>query len=98
VQKNLLDISCGTGNYTLKMLTKLQDLNCTLNDFSLPMLEKAKERVSHITSRKVKTIQLDMRELELGAETFDIIFAAAVLHHLRDDEDWLNVSQRFTMP
>jgi tRNA (cmo5U34)-methyltransferase len=89
--KNLLDIGCGAGNYTLKALSKLPHLNCTLNDLSLPMLEKAKERVSASTSGKVEIIQLDMRELVLGSETFDIILAAATLHHLRDDQDWINV-------
>jgi tRNA (cmo5U34)-methyltransferase len=88
---NLLDIGCGAGNYTLKMLSKMPGLNCTLNDLSLPMLEKAQERISPETSGSVKTIQLDMRELDLGNETFDIVLAAATLHHLRDDEDWTNV-------
>jgi tRNA (cmo5U34)-methyltransferase len=27
----------------------------------------------------------------LGKDTFDIILAAATLHHLRDDQDWINV-------
>jgi tRNA (cmo5U34)-methyltransferase len=89
--KNLLDIGCGAGNYTLKMLSKIPDLNCTLNDLSLPMLDKAKERVTEKTSGKVRAIQLDMRELELGHETFDVVLAAATLHHLRDDQDWINV-------
>jgi tRNA (cmo5U34)-methyltransferase len=89
--KNLLDIGCGAGNYTLKMLSKLPGLNCTLNDLSLPMLEKAEERVSKSTSGKIEIIQLDMRDLSLGEETFDIVLAAATLHHLRDDQDWIDV-------
>ena len=35
----LLDIGCGAGNYTLKMLTKVPGLNCVLNDLSMPMLQ-----------------------------------------------------------
>jgi tRNA (cmo5U34)-methyltransferase len=89
--KNLLDIGCGAGNYTLKMLSKLPGLNCTLNDLSMPMLSKAQERVSSQTSGKVKLIQEDMRNLELENESLDIILAAATLHHLRDDQDWINV-------
>lgn len=88
---NMLDIGCGAGNYTLKMLSKIPNLNCTLNDLSAPMLEKAKERVSKETLGIVKTIQLDMRALDLGRNSFDIILAAATLHHLRDDQDWINV-------
>lgn len=86
--KELLDIGCGAGNYTLKMLSKIPGLNCTLNDLSMPMLEKAKERVTAETTGKVSLIQLDMRELELEDEKYDIILAAATLHHLRGDEEW----------
>jgi tRNA (cmo5U34)-methyltransferase len=93
--KELLDIGCGAGNYTLKMLTKIPNLNCTLNDLSLPMLERAKERISAQTSGTVTTIQLDMKELDLPAEKFDIILAAATLHHLRTDEDWELVFTKF---
>ena len=88
---NLLDIGCGAGNYSLKMLSKLPDLNCTLNDLSLPMLEAAKKRVSTSTKGTVTTIQMDMRELDLEPGSYDIVLAAATLHHLRDDDDWENV-------
>lgn len=84
----LLDIGCGAGNYTLKMLNKLPDLNCVMNDLSLPMLEKAHERVSAHTSGQVTIIQDDMRNLNLPDAHFDIVLAAATLHHLRGDEDW----------
>lgn len=86
--QNLLDIGCGAGNYSLKMLTKIADLNCTLVDLSKPMLDKAKERVSAKTNNTVETIQGDIREVNLKENSFDIILAGAVLHHLRDDKDW----------
>jgi len=84
----LLDIGCGAGNYTLKMLSKIGNLNCTLNDLSLPMLQRAMERVSAQTNGKITILQDDMRNLVLPDEHFDIILAAATLHHLRDDADW----------
>ena len=86
--KELLDIGCGAGNYTLKMLGKIPNLNCTLNDLSLPMMEKAKERISPLTKGTVTIIQDDMRNLSLPDNHFDIILAATTLHHLRDDHDW----------
>lgn len=86
--RELLDIGCGAGNYTLKMLSKIPFLNCTLNDLSLPMLTKAKERISEKTSGKITLIQEDMRQLDLKESHFDIILAAAVFHHLRDEADW----------
>src|SRR3954465_3451454 len=53
---NLLDIGCGAGNYTLKMLSKISNLNCTLNDLSMPMLERAKQRASAETNGEVTII------------------------------------------
>ncbi|WP_158795330.1 class I SAM-dependent methyltransferase [Pedobacter sp. L105] len=88
---NLLDIGCGAGNYTLKMLEKVPNLNCTLIDLSLPMLEKAKERVSAVTTGKVETIQMDILQADLPENQYDIVLAAAVLHHLREDQDWETV-------
>jgi tRNA (cmo5U34)-methyltransferase len=85
---NVLDIGCGAGNYTLKMLSKVLNLNCTLVDLSLPMLNRAFERVSKETNGTVEAKQGDIREVTLTENHFDIILAGAVLHHLRDDQDW----------
>jgi tRNA (cmo5U34)-methyltransferase len=86
--ENLLDVGCGGGNYSLMMLTKIPDLNCTLVDLSKPMLDKALERVSQKTKKNVTILQGDIREVELNENHYDIILAGAVLHHLRDDNDW----------
>lgn len=84
----LLDIGCGAGNYTLKMLQKLPNLNCTLVDLSQPMLDKAFVRVSQTTTGNVTILQGDIRNIPLQNEQFEIILAGAVLHHPRDDKDW----------
>lgn len=86
--KSILDVGCGAGNYSLMMLGKVPDLNCTLLDLSGKMLERAMERVSVKTSGDVSIIQGDIRDVLLPEASFDIILAGAVLHHLRDDEDW----------
>lgn len=85
---DLLDIGCGAGNYSLKMLQVLPNLNVALLDLSQPMLERAAQRVGAATSGRVVTHQADIRDLELGEAQFDIILAAAVFHHLRADEEW----------
>jgi tRNA (cmo5U34)-methyltransferase len=86
--KNILDIGCGAGNYTIMMLSKIPNLNCSLVDLSMPMLTRAFERVSQKTKNKVEIFQGDIRTIELQENHFDIILAGAVLHHLRDDLDW----------
>lgn len=86
--ENILDIGCGAGNYSLMMLLKISNLNCTLVDLSKPMLDKAFERVSQQTNGNVEIVKGDIREVVLAKNHFDIILAGAVLHHLRDDNDW----------
>ena len=93
--RHVLDVGCGAGNYTLKLLERLPGLEATLIDLSLPMLERAKARVSRASGGLVTTIQADIRAVELPEEQFDIILAAAVLHHLRTDEEWRKVIAAF---
>src|SRR6185437_5931386 len=47
--RHILDVGCGAGNYTLKMLEKLANLNATLIDLSPRMIERAVARVSAAT-------------------------------------------------
>lgn len=84
----LLDIGCGAGNYSLKMLERLPDLDVTLLDLSAPMLERAKQRVRGSTQGEVRTIQSDIRQVDLGTGVFDIILGGMVFHHLRNSAEW----------
>lgn len=93
--KHVLDVGCGAGNYTLKLLQRLADLDATLIDLSQPMLDRARQRVGAASRGKIATRQGDIRELELGENTCDIILAAAVLHHLRSDDQWRAVFAKF---
>lgn len=86
--RSLLDIGCGAGNYTLKLLTRLPSLNCTLLDLSRSMLNRAVERVGQATTGSVTAVQADIRSFHPPSGSFDVIVAAAVLHHLRDDQEW----------
>ena len=92
---SVLDVGCGAGNYTLKLLERLPDLNVTLIDLSKAMLDRAVERVRAVTSGSIKVIQGDIRQIDIGLERHDIILAASVLHHLRDDSQWRAVFEKF---
>lgn len=93
--RHALDVGCGAGNYTLKLLERLPNLDATLIDLSQPMLDRARERVGRATAGRITTIQADIREVELPDEGFDIVLAAAVLHHLRADQEWRDVFAAF---
>ena len=86
--ENLLDIGAGAGNNTISILREVPKINCHLCDISLPMLERAKERITEENAGEVKIFHSDFRNLDLPDSHYDLVVAAAVLHHLRDDQDW----------
>ena len=86
--KTVLDIGCGAGNNTLKLLQFCNPLDCDLVDLSRPMLDRAFERLSAVNSGAIRTFQADIRSVELLEGHYDVVIAAAVLHHLRDEDDW----------
>jgi len=88
----LLDIGCGAGNYTLKLLQSLPLRAVTLVDLSRPMLDRAVERIhAAAPAVEITAIQADIRETTLPKAAFDVAVAAATLHHLRDDREWHSV-------
>ena len=92
---HVLDVGCGAGNYTLKLLQQIPKLDVTLIDLSQPMLERAKERVRKATAGDITAIQGDIREIHLPEHQCDIVLAAAVLHHLRTEAEWRAVFAAF---
>lgn len=86
----LLDLGCGGGNLTLRLIQEIGALDCHLADLSRPMLERAGQRVRETGCETVTLFQSDLRQLSFGENQFDCIVAGAVLHHLRDDDDWLS--------
>lgn len=92
--KNVLDIGCGAGNNSIKLTEYAGSFNCDLLDLSLGMLEKAKQRLSDVNTGSIRIFQKDFREADLKEGHYDVILAAAVLHHLRDDADWEKAFQK----
>src|SRR5512144_1893912 len=58
--RHVLDVGCGAGNYTLKLLEYVPNLDVTLIDLSQPMLDRATERVRRATTGAVTAIQGDI--------------------------------------
>src|SRR5215212_7200814 len=56
---HILDVGCGAGNYTLKLLQKLPKNNpsITLIDLSQPMLDRAIQRIQPGTTGVIKPMQ-----------------------------------------
>lgn len=92
---HILDVGCGAGNYSLKLLESIPNLNVHLLDLSQPMLDRARDRISEVGTGEVTVTQGDVRELEIEEGSLDVILAAAVLHHLRTDKEWEAVFKNF---
>ena len=59
---SVLDVGCGAGNYTLKLLVRLPNLNVTLIDLSKAMLDRAVEKIQPVSGCRVEAIQGDIRD------------------------------------
>ncbi len=93
--RRVLDIGCGAGNNTIKLRQVYgRNFDSDLLDLSEPMLSRAEARVREAGAGKIRIWQSDFREAMLPDGAFDVILAAAVLHHLRDDADWLAAFQK----
>ena len=93
--RKVLDIGCGAGNNTIRLRQSYgQNFDSVLLDLSQPMLQRASERMTQVNTGTVTVIAEDFRTAQLDHGTFDVILAAAVLHHLRDDQDWKTAFQK----
>ncbi len=91
----ILDLGCGAGNYSLRLLQRLEAADrpaprsISLNDLSLPMLQRAELRLREAGYvGEIELIHQDLREIRMANGQFDAIMAASVLHHLRADSEW----------
>lgn len=92
--KNVLDLGCGAGNNTLKLVQFVNPADCDLLDLSEAMLNRAQQRVAAVNRGRTRGWCGDFRTVDLPEGHYDVILAAAVLHHLRDDADWKNAFQK----
>ncbi|MCA9261486.1 MAG: class I SAM-dependent methyltransferase, partial [Planctomycetales bacterium] len=93
--RRVLDVGCGAGNNSLKLReTWGDDFDVDLLDLSEPMLRRAQTRMQAVSGASVRTIQADFREASLPESAYDVVIAAAVLHHLRDDAEWMRAFEK----
>jgi tRNA (cmo5U34)-methyltransferase len=90
----VLDVGCGAGNFTLRLVERLQLSQIALVDLSRPMLERAVERLSAATQAQLTVLQGDVRDVPLPQGGFDVAVAGAVLHHLRGDDEWAAIFRK----
>lgn len=78
---SILDIGCGTGNLTQKLLNKYIDSQITAIDISEAMIEAAKSKVNH---SNIEFIVQDALEYEFK-ENYDIIVSTLTFQNFPND-------------
>ena len=63
--RRVLDIGCGAGNNTLKLLQFVSPFDCDLIDLSQPMLARAHTRIAAVNSGKIRIFHGDFLTVEL---------------------------------
>ncbi len=81
--RRILELGCGTGNLTLRLLHRYPQAQIDAVDLSAKMLEVARSRTGDapVTYKKE-----DFRTLAFSPQTFDLIISSISLHHLLDVE------------
>src|SRR5882672_1460484 len=93
--KTLLDLGCGAGENSVYFA--LKGARCTATDYSRGMIETT------LSLAAANHVQIDARtmnamDIEFPADTFDIVYAANLLHHLPDPLAALREMHRVLKP
>src|SRR3954463_3189042 len=79
--KRLLDLGCGAGENSVYF--SLQGAQCVATDYSPGMVEKALS-LARANGVAIEGRTMNALELEFADNTFDVVYAANLLHHLPD--------------
>ncbi|WP_413678884.1 methyltransferase domain-containing protein [Prochlorococcus sp. MIT 0916] len=82
-QLQVLIAGCGTGNQILHS-QRYNNSQITGIDLSLSSLAYAQRKINELGIDNVELIQMDILEVSLLEEQFDIIESSGVLHHMND--------------
>jgi SAM-dependent methyltransferase len=69
-----LELCVGSGRVALHLAR--QGLSVVGVDTSLPMLARVEARIDREVAKRVRLVEADMRDLDLGGEKFDLVFCA----------------------
>ncbi len=88
-QYKILIAGCGTGQQVLSAI-RYKNANITAIDLSSSSLSYAKRKSIEYGVSNIRFIQMDINNLELLNEKFDLIECSGVLHHMKDPQLGLN--------
>ena len=84
----VLIAGCGTGNQIMQAL-RYKNADITGIDLSISSLAYAQRKINELSIKNVNLIQMDILEVSLLKEQFDIIECCGVLHHMKNPKKGL---------
>jgi tRNA (cmo5U34)-methyltransferase len=76
----ILELGCGGGNLTRRVLDRYPSADVLTVDFSAEMLRT----VSHDAPPRLRPLRSDFRELSLAPQSLDLVVSSISIHHLED--------------
>ncbi len=78
----ILDLGCGTGNLTQRILDHFPDAHIDILDLSEEILEESRKRFAN--KSKINYIQADFKNMNLSEVTYDLVMSSIAIHHVED--------------
>lgn len=88
--KDILDLACGTGNFTRLFSDMVQPGTIIGVDLSLPMLRQCRRKLKEQNNTDITLMRVDVTKWPFALETFDRILCAGALHLFPDIQNVFN--------
>jgi len=78
----ILDLGCGTGNLTQRILEHFPDAQIDVLDLSEDILEESRKRFANKSN--INYIQADFKNMNLPEASYDLVMSSIAIHHVED--------------
>ena len=79
-ESDVLEVGCGTGEFTLRMAPHVKQLSAT--DLSPDLLARAQEKAGQGGMNKLTFENQDVTAMTFPSDRFDAVFGCSMLHHV----------------
>ena len=80
----ILELGCGTGNVTLRLIARYPGAQITIVDAAPEMIELTSRRAASRGTAGLKAVSALFEDADLPAASFDLVASSMSLHHVRD--------------
>ena len=78
----ILDLGCGTGNLTQRILEQFPDAQIDALDLSEDILEESRKRFANKSN--MNYLQADFKSMNLPHGNYDLVMSSIAIHHVED--------------